>query len=151
MLVRPFILTCLFCIFAGQAALSQAPRGVSFPECDQVLNSPQLKDLLFRGDGQLYNELDSDRLGAVLLGVPCSPKQIAEYFSGAGWPSFYEEEFSTPQESGPSHQRYKYDYIIAFEKLRSFPSWLFLGQREAVASVYFFEGRVTYIEAGFSK
>ena len=151
MLIRTLMLTCLFCAFAGQSVLSQAPDEENFLECDQVLNSPKLKDLLIRGDGQLYGELSSDRLGAVLLGVRCSREQIAVYFGSAGWRLLSEREYSTPKESGSSHGYYMYDYALAFEKIRSFPAWLIRGQREAVARVRLLDGRVAYIHANFSK
>ncbi len=122
-----------------------------YAECAELLGSPPLDTLLTREDelsgeeGNDYGNLNSDRLGATLLGVVCSRDQIMDYFLSAGWE--FRGEDDLVGESGPPDSRYKQDYSIAFCKVRGLPWRIFLYRCEAIAGVTFFEGHITRVIA----
>ena len=135
-------------------ALAQEESTDPYSECAEILGSPPFDTLLTRKgelsgkEGDDYGNVNSDGLGAALLGVVCSRDQIMEYFLSAGW-EFKGEDYSVG-ESGPPINRYKYDYSIAFCKVRSLPWRLLFYRCEATAGVIFFEGHITHINAGFN-
>jgi len=140
------LLLILFSIFPVSVFAQSEADGL-YTECAALLESPPLDTLLARRDelsgkeGNDYGNLNSDRQGAILLGVVCSRDQIMDYFLSAGW-EFLGEDFIVG-ESGPASNRYKQDYTIAFCKVRGWPWRIFLYRCEAIAGVHFFEGRVT--------
>ncbi len=132
-------------------AFAQVGPDDAYAECAELLGSPPLDTLLTQKDelsgkaGNDYGNLNSDELGAALLGVVCRRDQIMDYFLSAGW-EFRGEDYIVG-ESGPAGGRYKQDHSIAFCKVRSLPWRLFLYRCEAIAGVTFFEGHITRVIA----
>ena len=136
-------------LFLPHLAAAQDQNVDPYAECAELLNSPPLDTLLIQNDGNDYDLLRSDHLGASLLGVKCSRDQIVKYFLSAGWE--FEGESKGYSLNGPPSDQFEKDYSIAFLKPRKFSWRLVYGRYEAIGGFSMFEGRVTHIIAGFYK
>jgi hypothetical protein len=135
----------------GGASATLAQENDEYAECTQLLNSPPLDTLLTQNDGNDYGDIASDREGAALLGGKCSRDQIVEYFLSAGWEFIGENHRQSYSESGPSSDRYKTDFSIAFCLPRKLPWRLIFYRCEAIGGFSMFEERITHINEGFNE
>lgn len=118
-----------------------------YAKCAELLNSPPLDTVLTQNDGQDYDLLPSNQLGASLLGVKCSRDQIVEYFLSAGWE--FQGESKGYSVNGPPSDRFERDTGLAFCKPRKLPWRLIFYRCGPFGGFSLFENRVTHILTGF--
>jgi len=118
--------------------------------CRDVLFSPAFVNIISRAQDRSPGELASDRAGRALIGLSCAVEVLEEYFQSAGWEFQQKYTNSGEQRYGPD-PGYRFTEMYYFcEKSRTVFT-LFARKCVQSARVYFYEGRISNIDAGAVK
>jgi len=134
-------------------AMAQDESGDRNADCAAALAAPPFVDILTRNEGKDFGELSSQKSGRALVGLECSVDELTEFFEHAGWEFRGYEEWSLAGPSGGKDgiPEFYNDAAARFCLKRPTLFGRFGFRCRPLASVYFHEGRIVYIQTGMNK
>jgi len=146
-------ISILLFLMLPAVSIAQEEGVDNITECAQVLAAPPFVDVLTRNEGKDFLDLSPLDSGRALLGLECSVDELTGFFEDAGWEFRGYEEWSLAGPSGGKDgiPEFYNDSAVRFCLKRPTLFGMFGFRCRPLASVYFHEGRIVYIQTGMNK